>query len=436
MRAIDHLRAMATNRPLAALIAVGSVSGMGDWLYLTALPILIYQRTGDVVLVGLTGAARLLPAIILSMPAGLVADRFPQRSILMITEAARAASMFVVAALCAVHGDIALILIVATAAAVAGTFAMPASAALLPRLAQSDEELGRANATFASLDGLANILGPAIAGVLVITGGLALAFAVNGLTFIAMLAVLALAVPGLRRSNRTPVPDADARGLGLAAIARRIARPLVIDGAISFGATALSVLAVVIAAEVLDTGAAFAGALNATAGIGAVLGGLASGAFVNRGDGRGILVGLAVAVPAVIVLGTVGVPVVALAAMGITTGALVLLDTLNTTTVQRLTADGGTGRAFGLLRTSAAVWWMAGSILPAMVAATYGAAAAVGVTAVVIALLGGAAMVPVAEGHSQMRCLTFGRRAGRHASRPARAHTVLTDSAAAVVASD
>ena len=154
-----------------------------------------------------------------------------------------------------------------------------------------------------------------------------------------------------------------------------------------------------------------------------MLGGLASGAFVNRGDGRGILVGLAVAVPAVIVLGTVGVPVVALAAMGITTGALVLLDTLNTTTVERLTADGGTGRAFGLLRTSAAVWWMAGSIVPALVAATYGAAAAVGVTAVVIALLGGAAMVPVAEGAlpGAPSHLRSPRRTARQPPRP-RAH--------------
>ena len=205
MRAIDHLRAMTTNRPLAALIAVGAVSGMGDWLYLTALPILIYQRTGDAVLVGLTGAARLLPAIVLSMPAGLVADRFPQRSILMITEAARAA------------GD------VRRRGAVRGPRrhrADPRSwrrrrrwrAPLrclhrrrcfrgLPKVTRNSGERTRRSRASTDSPTSSDRRSPACSS---ITGGLALAFAVNGLTFIAMLAVLALAVPGLRRSDRTP----------------------------------------------------------------------------------------------------------------------------------------------------------------------------------------------------------------------------------------
>ena len=46
---------------LLALVVVGGVSGVGDWLYLATLPILTYQMTGDVALVGLVAAGRLLP---------------------------------------------------------------------------------------------------------------------------------------------------------------------------------------------------------------------------------------------------------------------------------------------------------------------------------------------------------------------------------------
>ena len=387
-------------------------------------------------LVGVMSAARLLPSIVLSMPAGLVADRLPQRSILMVTEAARAVAMFVVAALVVGGSGVGLILVVVTASAAAGTFAVPASAALLPRIARSDEELGRANAAFASLDGLASILGPAIAGVLLVTGGLALAFAVNGLTFIAMLAVLVLAVPRLQQSARTVAQDRVERGFDIVEIARRIARPLALDGAISFGSTALGVLTIVISVEVLQSDEAFVGALNAMAGVGALIGGVASGAFVSRGDRRGTLVGLAAVVPAVIVLGTVGVPVVAMAAIGITAGALVLLDTLNTTMVQRITAEGGTGRAFGLLHTSAAAWWMAGSIVPAVVAATYGAAAAVVVTAAVIVLVGGAALLPVPGRVARVRPITLGRRDDRSFRRSAPAMRLRADHAAGAASTD
>ena len=198
MRALDGISQLSSNRPLAALVSVSAVSGLGDWMYLTALPILIYQRTGDAALVGLMGAARMLPAVVLSMPAGWLADRVSPRSILLTSETIRCLAMAIVAGLSFVAGDIWLILVVATAAAAAGTFYLPASMVLMPRLARDDEEFGRANSAFAGLDGIANILGPAIAGILVVAGGLPLAFVLNGLTFAVMVVVVAAVVPRTR----------------------------------------------------------------------------------------------------------------------------------------------------------------------------------------------------------------------------------------------
>jgi hypothetical protein len=92
-------------------------------------------------------------------------------------------------------------------------------------------------------------------------------------------------------------------------------------------------------------------------------------------------------------LGLAAHPAVAMGAMTVAVGSLVFLDTQNTTTVQRLTANGGTGRAFGLIHTLAAGWWMAGSLIPTIVAASCGPAAAIAVTAGVVSALGVAGFV-------------------------------------------
>ena len=64
---------------LFSLVVVRGVSSVGDWLYLAALPILVYQATGDIALVGLVAAGRLLPWLIMSIPAGVVVDRLSAR---------------------------------------------------------------------------------------------------------------------------------------------------------------------------------------------------------------------------------------------------------------------------------------------------------------------------------------------------------------------
>ena len=397
MRAIEPLRQLATNRPLAGLIAATAISGVGDWLYLTALPVLVYQATGDVALVGLAAAGRLIPFFLLSMPAGILADRAPRRSILLATGVIRVVAMVLMAVLAWTNGDIRIIFGVSMIAAAAGTFAMPAQGSLIPQLATDDAELGRANALYSTLDGISGVLGPAIAGLLIIVGGMPLAFALNGASFGVVIVVLLSVVPRASRDSAPRAgapsrPPTSARASWLALI-RLIGRPLILDGAISFAAAAMGVLAVIIAVDLLRAGEGFTGVLNAGAGIGAIVGGLLTGLFINRDPRRGVVLSLVVVVPALVLLATTSVPALAVALLAATIGSIVLLDTLNMTTVQRLTSDGGTGRALGLLHTLAAIWMMAGSLIPALLAATLGAGAAVLATAGIVALLGGLSLV-------------------------------------------
>jgi MFS family permease len=86
-----------TNGPLARLLVGEFVSSIGDWLYLVAMLVLIWNEASDPVVLGIIGAARVVPYIVLSVPAGIVADRFDRRLVLMTTDIIRGIIMVLIA---------------------------------------------------------------------------------------------------------------------------------------------------------------------------------------------------------------------------------------------------------------------------------------------------------------------------------------------------
>ena len=391
MRILDPIGRLNTNRPLAALVYASAISGAGDWIYLTAFPVLVFERSGDLGLVGLAAVARLVPFFVLSIPAGIAADNFPPRLILIVTETLRGLAMLVIAALCLTGGGVAWILLLVLAAAAAGTFSMPAFATLVPEFASDDAQMGEANAIRATLDSVAGVAGPAVAGGLIMVGGVPIAFVLNGVSFAMVTAALLIWHPAAGRRARLGVAIASGQEQTIPwlTLIRRIAGPLALDGAISFSAAATGVLAVVIAVGWLRAGPSFTGALNAGAGFGGIVGGLLSGAVVNRSPRLGVIGGVLAFASAVAVLGFVPVPGFAVFAMALALGALIFLDTLNATTIQRITAEGGTGRAMGIIHTCAALWMMAGALLPTACLAVLSIQAAIVAPAVVMLALGG-----------------------------------------------
>jgi MFS family permease len=310
--------------------------------------------------------------------------------------------MLAMAALYFARSDVALLIAIATIAAAAGTMAMPAQAALIPHLARDTDELGVANATSTTLENLASILGPIVAGILVLAGGLGLACVVNGISFAVVVGLLvrtrtavnskadvAVASPAAPASEPAigPVPS-------VLEVLRRASRPIVLDTAISFACGALGVLPVLIAVDHLGAGEAFAGLLGAAGGTGAVLGGVAAGVLVNRTPSRAIAAGVVIAAAALGLLAASDSAPVAVVASGTALGALVMLDTLNVTALQRRVPGSHLGRAFGILHTSAAAWLMAGSAIPPIVAGLAGVGSALGLTALVVAGLGAVALLP------------------------------------------
>lgn len=395
MGTLATYRRVLGNSALTRLLAGEFVSSIGDWLYLVALLVVVYQRSNSAALLGVVGAARVLPYVLLSVPAGIVVDRFDRRMVLLVTDIARGTVMLGLAALVWFNASLVAIIALTLLAATFSTFFGPAIAAFLPSLARDESELGPANSAWASLDNLGFVIGPALAGVLIAVGGLTFAFLLNAVSFAVVAAVL-WRLPsrgGLAASAASAAAEAEAAGASVAPKPagmalwpklRELRRPLsglaVINlvGGFVFGG--LGVLTVVIAIDVLQQGEAATGYLNAAVGVGGLVGAIGSGVLVlRRRLGPPLVAGGLVLALGLIFLGSSGSLLPALLAMAVASAGDLVMEVVATTLFQRVVPDEIRGRAYGIMHTITVSAYAAGSLLMPIAA---------GVTSIVVVLAG------------------------------------------------
>jgi len=357
------------NRALARLLAGEFISGIGDWLYLVAVLVVVYAESNSAVLLGIVGAARILPYVLLSVPAGIVADRFDRRMVLLVTDVARGVLMLVLVAAILVDAPTIAIVGLSILAACFSTFFGPAIAALLPMLVD-ESDLGPANSAWATLDNVAFIVGPALAGILLASGGLEIAFLLNAISFAVVAAVLwRLPIPRAAAPLAEAGDDASTRtSAGWRELVRPLAGPFVLDSVTSIVSGGVGVLTVVIAVDVLNAGEAGTGYLNAATGVGGVMAGIAGGALLARRLSVPLLLGGVVGGVGLAWLALTGDLVTAMLAIGVAVAGLLLLDVVNTTLIQRIVPDELRGRAMGVLQTTSAVLYSLGSLVMPLIA--------------------------------------------------------------------
>jgi MFS family permease len=170
---------------------IGStVSLLGDQFYLVALPWLTLQLTGSSLALGTILMTAAVPRAALMLVGGAVIDRFSARRVLMTTAVVRAALVGAVALLVWL-GRIQLweLYALTFAFGVADAFSFPAGPALMPTLVKP-EQLRPANALMQSSNMLAQMAGPAPAGLLIKSFGTAAALFIDALSFLAAIAAL------------------------------------------------------------------------------------------------------------------------------------------------------------------------------------------------------------------------------------------------------
>ncbi len=360
------------NHALARLLAGEFISGIGDWLYLVAILVVVYAESNSAVLLGIVGAARILPYVLLSVPAGIVADRFDRRMVLLVTDVARGVLMLVLVGAVIVDAPTIAIVGLSILAACFSTFFGPAIAALLPMLVD-ESDLGPANSAWATLDNVAFIVGPALAGVLLASGGLEFAFLLNAVSF-GVVAIVLWRLPVPRRAPPSQEPGAESSEAEPTwrHLVRPMAGPFVLDSATSFVGGGVGVMTVVIAVDVLSSGEAGTGYLNAATGVGGVIAGIAGGALLARRLGVPLAIGGAAGAIGLAWLAIAGDLLTAMLAIGVAVAGLLLLDVVNTTLIQRIVPDDLRGRAMGVLQTTSAVLYALGSLVMPLLASVIG----------------------------------------------------------------
>lgn len=295
MRLEPYLTLLRRNPDFSRLYAAQLASFAGDWFATVALLGLALQLTGSSSLAALVLALQTGGFAAAAPMAGIVADRFDRRKVLIATDLARipVALLFLLArepeTLWIAFAAVVLL-------AIGAAVFEPTSAASLPNLVEPDD-LPTANVLIGSAWGTMLALGAALGGVVAVTLGRDAAFIANAASF----AVSALLILGIRRPLQLPrEPGHDpASGGPIAAIrtaidfarTRRTVAAFLLTKA-SFGlGTGIVALLAVFGRTVFDAGDAGIGLLFAARGLGALVGPFLARSIMGTDD-LGLLRGI------------------------------------------------------------------------------------------------------------------------------------------------
>ena len=352
---------------------------------------LVLELTGSPFQLGLVTALQFTPILLLSPVGGALSDRFPKRRIILLTQAAMMAQAFVLAGL-VWSGQVRYwhVAVLAAIYGVGRAIDIPARQSYITDLV-GRPDLPNAVALNSLVFNGARIVGPAVAGLLIARFGVAPAFLLNGLSFVAVLgALLATRTPGdPDPAGRLGIREGVWGALAYAARTPSTAFTLSLLVVVSVLVLNFNVVVPLIAKDVLGEGAHGFGLLMSSLGAGAVMAGIgltllrrgrpplwslaASAAILSAGTTSLALVGH---------FGTAAVLLVALGCVQI------LFSTGCNTTLQLETPDALRGRVMGLYALANAGMTPFGSLLMGSLAERLGVRAA-------CALGGGSGLVAV-----------------------------------------
>jgi len=249
------------------------ISFTGTWMTTTAQGWLVYQLTGSKALLGVVAAAASAPMLFFATWGGWVADRYPKRSVIVVTQTS---SMILSLAMAALvwSGFVQPwhIIVLAVLGGITMAFDMPARQSFVIEMT-SREDLMNAISLNSSAFNCARIVGPSIAGLLMAKVGIAACFLIDGLSFIAVIAGLLR----MRLPKKEPRIESDSGPLGQALEGFRYvwAHPRVLTILSLFTVVGIfgwsySVLMPAFARDVLHLGAHGYGMLLAGSGVGAL----------------------------------------------------------------------------------------------------------------------------------------------------------------------
>ncbi len=327
------------------------VSSIGTWMQITAQSFLVFQLTHSTAYLGYVGFAAGIPSWLFMLYAGVIADRVARRTLLMITQATMMLLAFVLAALA--FSQLVQpwhIVLLALALGTANAFDAPARQVFAFELVDR-RDLTNAIALNSSLFNLASVLGPTVAGLTYAAFGAAWCFALNGVSFIAVIVALLL----MRLPARQVIPRRQSALMqlkeGVSYTRGHVLLPtlIAIPGVAALFGSAYATLLPAWAVEILGGDATTNGLLQSARGIGSLVGALMIAALAHFGGrGRWLTVGTFVYPLLLLAFAAAGsLPLSFITLVGVGWGSMVLFNMANTL-VQTHVSDALRGRVMSI----------------------------------------------------------------------------------------
>jgi MFS family permease len=381
---------------------------VGDWAYATAFAVYAYEQGGPTA-VGLVGVARYVLRALVTPFASVLGDRYPRRLVMVSGNLSQAVLIVGGGLLISSGANAYLVYVLALLTAICATPFRSAQASLLPELAHGPADLAAANAASSTIESVGFFVGPAVAALLLTVASISTVYFFDAVTFVWS----TLLVMGIRVSVRARAPQRQSEPEGpiheprrdwlgeatagyreiLSNRDLRLVIGLYCAQAVVAGASL--VFQVSIALGLLGLSRSGLGYLNATLGIGGLIGGFVALVLVQRGRlARDFGVGVFLW-SAPLLLVAAWPSVVSAAIVMILLGlANSIVDVNAFTILQRIAPEETMARVFGAMESAVIGGMAVGALLMPLLIETIGirwglVVIGAGVAAIVLAGTGG-----------------------------------------------
>ena len=273
---LRHLGRALRSRNYRLFVAGQSVSLIGTWMQQVAMSWLIYRLTGSAMLLGVVGFTSQIPTIFISPVAGVLADRWDRRRLLIGTQTlAMCQAAFLAFVVLTGLVQVWQIILLSLILGIVNACDIPIRQSFVSQMVENREDLGNAIALNSSMVNGARLIGPAVAGLLVASAGEGVCFVLNAISYLAVIvAIVAMRIPPVLtpRPPRRRILSELKEGIVYAYGFGPIRSILLLLAVVSLLGMPYSVLVPVFAKEILLGGVHTYGFLMTAAGSGALVG--------------------------------------------------------------------------------------------------------------------------------------------------------------------
>ena len=269
---INALRALG-HRNFRLFFCGQSLSLIGTWMTRLATSWLVYRLTGSSFLLGVVTFAGQIPTFLLGPLAGVWADRWERRRVLLITQFLAALQSLALAAL-TLSGRITVweVVCLSVLQGVINAFDMPARQSFLVQMVEGRADLSNAIALNSTMVNGARLLGPALAGIVIAAVGEGYCFLIDGLSYFAVIAsLLVMHVDAQAAKKSTASIFVQVKeGWTYVSTFAPVRTVLILFAVVSFMGVPYTVLMPVFTTKILHGGAHMLGFLMGAAGVGSI----------------------------------------------------------------------------------------------------------------------------------------------------------------------